>query len=122
MFVRKVSVCLKSGSLNDFVRVMHSNILPWLRQQEGFQDLITLAAPDGHEVTTLSFWDHELNAQVCGPGCSEALQELEHLLDGIPYVKTFDVVASTVSAIAPSQYGETQSTADTAKHAALGMQ
>lgn len=121
MFVRKVSVCLKAGSLNDFVRVVHSNILPWLREQEGFQDLITLAAPDRHEVTTLSFWDHELSAQACGPGCSEALQELEHLLDGIPYVKTFDVVGSTVATIAPSECGKTQAIADTAKHAALGM-
>ena len=121
MFVRKVSVCLKPGLLDDFVRVMHSNILPWLTQQEGFQDLITLAAADGCEVTTLSFWDHELSAQACGAGCSEALQELEDLLDGVPYVKTFDVVGSTVSTIAPSEYRKTQATADTAKHATLGM-
>ena len=121
MFVRKVGVRLKPGSLNNFIRVMHAEILPWLRGQEGFQDLITLAAGDGCEVATLSFWDHELSAQACHAGCSEALQELEGLLDGIPYVKTFEVVGSTVSDITASDYAKTQATADTAKHAALGM-
>lgn len=122
MFVRKVSVCLKPGTLGTFVHVMHSQIVPWLREQEGFQDLITLAASNGREVATLSFWDHELSAQACGAHCSEALQELEHLLEGIPYVKTFDVVGSTIPRIAASECEKTPSTTDTAKHAVLGMQ
>ena len=121
MFMRKVGVRLKPGSLDDFVRVMHAQILPWLREQEGFQDLITLASSDGCEVATLTFWDHELNAQACNGGCSEALQKLERLLDGVPYVKTFLVVGSTVSQIAPADYGKKQAAADTAIHAALGM-
>lgn len=121
MFMRKVGVRLKPGSLDNFVRVMHAQILPWLREQEGFQDLIILASSDGGEVATLTFWDHEQSAQACNAGCSQAVQELEALLDGVPYVKTFLVVGSTVSKIAPSDYGKTQATADTAKHAALGM-
>src|SRR5215472_12179234 len=102
MFMRKVGVRLKPDSLNEFVRVMHAHILPWLREQEGFHDLITLAASDRCEVATLTFWDHELSAQACNTGCSDALQKLEGLLDGLPYVKTFEVVGSTVSRIAPS--------------------
>ena len=121
MFMRKVGVRLRPGSLDGFVHVMHSKILPWLREQDGFQDLITLASSDGREVATLTFWDQELNAQSCGDGCSEALQELGGLLEGIPYVKTFLVVGSTVSRIAPSESGKTQATTDTAAHAALGM-
>jgi len=121
MFMRKVGVRLKPGSLDDFVRVMHGQILPWLREQEGFQDLITLASSDGCEVATLTFWDHEGNAQACNAGCSQAVQELEGLLDGVPYVKTFLVVGSTVGQIAPAEYRKTQAAADTAKHAALGM-
>jgi heme-degrading monooxygenase HmoA len=121
MFMRKVGVRLKPGSLDDFVRVMHAQILPWLREQEGFEDLITLASSDGREVATLTFWDHEGNAQACKADCSEALQKLERLLDGVPYVKTFLVVGSTVAQIAPSEYGKTQATDETAKHAAIGM-
>ena len=94
MFARKVAVRLKPGSFKEFTDLMDSEILPWLRQQPGFLDLITLAARDGSEVATISFWDHEGNAQVYNSsGYPEALKMLEKLLDGKPYVKTFDVVS-----------------------------
>ncbi len=101
MFVRKVGVCLKPGSTREFARLMESEILPWLREQEGFQDLVTLAEPDGCQVATLTFWDHELNAQVCPRYSPEGLKMLEKLLDGAPYVKTFDVIGSTIPKFAP---------------------
>ena len=75
---------------------MECKILPWLRQQQGFLDLIVLALPDGSEVATVSFWDQEGNAQAYNAtGYPEVVQILEELLDGIPYVKTFEVVSST---------------------------
>jgi len=75
---------------------MECKILPWLRQQQGFLDLIILALPDGSEVATISFWDHEGGARAYdATGCPEVVQILEELLDGIPYVKTFEVVSST---------------------------
>jgi heme-degrading monooxygenase HmoA len=102
MFVRKVSVRLKPDSLTEFASLMECEILPWLRKQEGFLDLITLAAPDGSEVATLSFWDHETNAQAFdASGYPEALKILQEILDGRPYVKTFDVVGSTLPQLAP---------------------
>jgi hypothetical protein len=101
MFARKVAARLKPNSLTEFVNLMEREILPWLREQEGFQDLITLSAPDGMEVATISFWDHERNAQAYGSsGYPEALELLEGLLDAPPYVKTFDVVHSTFRGVA----------------------
>ena len=101
MFVRKVGVCLKPGSLPEFAHLMEIEILPWLREQEGFQDLLTLAEPDGCQVATLTFWDHEANAQAC-EGCSRhALKVLSQMLDGAPYGKTFDVIGSTIPKFAP---------------------
>jgi hypothetical protein len=47
MFARKVSVLLKPNSLSEFTNLVEHEILPWLRKQEGFLDLIVLAAPDG---------------------------------------------------------------------------
>jgi len=80
---------------------MECKILPWLRKQEGFLDLIILALPNGSEVATISFWDQEANAQAYSSGgYPEVLQILEELLDGIPYVKTFEVVSSTFETIA----------------------
>ena len=75
---------------------MECEIIPWLRTQEGFLDLIMLAAADGGEVTAISFWDHEASAQAYNSiGYPAALKILGRLLDGAPYVKTFEVVNST---------------------------
>ena len=100
MFARKVAVRLKSDSLKEFVRLMDGEVVPWLRQQPGFLDLITLAARDGSEVATISFWDEECNAHAYNAnGYPEALKILGELLDGTAYVKTFDVVSSTLQKI-----------------------
>jgi len=75
---------------------MEREILPWLRNQQGFLGLITLALPDGSEVSTISFWDQEGNAQSFNAsGYPQVLEVLEEILDGIAYVKTFEVVSST---------------------------
>jgi heme-degrading monooxygenase HmoA len=101
MFARKVSVRLKPDSLREFASLIECKILPWLRRQEGFLDLIILALHDGSEVATISFWDHEANAQAYNSsGYPEAVHILEELLDGIPYVKTFKVVSSTFQRVA----------------------
>jgi hypothetical protein len=96
MVARKVAARLKPNSLTEFTNLIESEILPWLREQEGFLDLITLAAPDGIEVATISFWDYQGNAQAYNEsGYAEVLKILGKLLDGKPYVKLFDVVGST---------------------------
>jgi heme-degrading monooxygenase HmoA len=100
MFARKVAVRLKPDALGKFVSLMDGEVAPWLRTQPGFLDLIILAAPDGSEVATISFWDEEHNAQAYNAsGYPKALKILEELLDAKPYVKTFNVVSSTLQDI-----------------------
>jgi hypothetical protein len=112
MFARKVSVRLKPDSLPRFAGLMECKILPWLRQQQGFLDLIILALPDGSEVATISFWEQEGNAQAYNAtGYPEVVQILQELLDGIPYVKTFEVVSSTFQPAATAPQAEADSPA-----------
>jgi hypothetical protein len=99
MFARKVAVLLKPNSVPEFTNLLECEILPWLRKQEGFLDLITLAVPDGREVATISFWDHA-NVEAFNTGGYPRLEILGRLLDAGPYVKTFDVVGSTLHGIA----------------------
>jgi len=102
MFARKVAALLKPNSVAEFTDLMEYEILPWLRKQEGFVDLITLAAPDGREVTTISFWDQQADAEAYKTsGYPQVLEILERLLDAAPYVKTFEVVSSTFHGLAP---------------------
>jgi hypothetical protein len=97
MFARKVAALLKPNALPEFTILMERKILPWLRKQEGFLDLITLAVPNSGEVATISFWDHEANADTYNTcGYPEVVEILEKLLDSAPYVKTFEVVSSTL--------------------------
>jgi heme-degrading monooxygenase HmoA len=107
MFARKVAVCLKPNSLAEFTQLMESEIIPWLRQQEGFLDLITLAVPDSNEVATISFWEREDHQQAYQEsGYPEALKILGKLLDGTPYVKTFEVISSTLRRPGPVRPNE----------------
>ena len=102
MFVRKVAVRLKPNSLTEFTNLIEYEILPWLRTQEGFRGLITLAVPDGREVATISFWEHQRDAQAYdSSGYPESLRILANLLDGVPYLKTFNVVTSTFQTTGP---------------------
>jgi hypothetical protein len=102
MFAHKVAALLKPNALPEFTILMQRKILPWLRKQEGFLDLITLATPNRGEVATISFWDHEANADTCNTcGYPELVEILGGLLDGAPYVKTFEVVSSTLQRVAP---------------------
>jgi|ERR1700733_973073 len=97
MFARRVSARLKANSLTEFTNLMECEILPWLRKQEGFLDLIMLVAPDGREVTAISFWDRRGSVQKYhSSGYAEVLRTLEKLLEGAPQVKTFNVVTSTL--------------------------
>jgi heme-degrading monooxygenase HmoA len=109
LVARKVAARLKPNSLTEFMNLMEREILPWLRKQEGFLDLITLAVPNSNEVATISFWDDKGNAQAFNSsGYPEAVKILETLLDGKPYVKTFDVVSSTFPTAALAQPPETE--------------
>ncbi len=102
MFARHVAVKLRPNTLAEFTRVMDNEVLPWLRKQKGFLDTITLAVPGGREIVSISFWDHEENAQVYNSmSYPEALEILRKILAGTPQVKTFDVVSSTLQKVDP---------------------
>jgi hypothetical protein len=108
MFAGKVAALRKPNSLMEFPSLMECEILPWLQKQEGFLDLI-LAAPDGIEVATISFWDHQGTAQAYNPGAyPEVLKILGKLLDGTPYGKTFEVVVSTFQRFARARPPQAQ--------------
>jgi heme-degrading monooxygenase HmoA len=97
MFARKVVASLEPNALPEFISIIEKEVLPWLRQQEGFLDLIILAIENGREVATLSFWDHQADAEIwAATGFPQTAKILSRLIRAGPYVKTFDVVSSTV--------------------------
>jgi len=102
MFARHVTVKLKPGTLAEFTQMIDKEILPWLRQQKGFLDAITLAVRDGRELVAISFWDQEESAMAySSEGYPEVLHILKKTLAGKPRVRTFDVVSSTLQKVEP---------------------
>ena len=63
MFVRKVSVRLKTDGAGEFIRKIEDEIIPLLRKQQGFLDELTLISQSGKEVYAYSFWENSADAE-----------------------------------------------------------
>jgi len=97
MFTRHVITALKPNCAAEFIRIADSEILPLLRRQKGFSDLITFIAPNGSEAIAISFWDTKESAEAYNlTGYPEALKVLSNVVEGTPRVGTAEVATSTL--------------------------
>jgi heme-degrading monooxygenase HmoA len=101
MFVRHVSMRLKSGNEAEFNRIIEREVIPILKRQKGFRDEIVLTNPGATEVAGISFWEQKENAEAYNrEHYPEVQQLLAKVLDGTPQVKTYEVAHSTIHKIA----------------------
>ena len=97
MFARTVTVRLKANMVGDFKKTLENEILPLLRRQTGFQDEITLVAPEGNEAVGISLWDSKQNAEAYQRATYPEVQKLlSKVIDGTPQVKQYEVPVSTI--------------------------
>ena len=96
MFARNISIHLKSNMLSDYTRTFEKEVLPLLRKQNGFKDVITFASSGGTEVTAISLWDSKASAEAYNTKAyPEVLKTLGKFIEGTPKVQTGEVVNST---------------------------
>jgi hypothetical protein len=101
MYTRNVSLKLKVNSVAEFTRTLENDIIPMLRKQKGFQDEITLVAPERNEAVAISFWDKKEDAEVYNrEKYPEILKTLSKVVEGTPRVESFEVANSTSHRIA----------------------
>lgn len=101
MFVRKVTSLLKPNCISKFSLLMEQEVIPMLREQNGFQDELTFFAPSEDAVTSISLWDKASNAEAYNRRTYPAvLKKLEAIVEGTPQVDTYEVVNSTFHRIA----------------------
>jgi hypothetical protein len=101
MFARNVSMHLKPNTLAEFTRTFEKDVVPVLRQQKGFQDEITFSIPGGSDVIAISLWDNKESADAYNSNTyPQVLKTLDRVIDGVPKVRTSDVVYSTFHKIA----------------------
>jgi hypothetical protein len=101
MFVRKVTALLKPSSISKFGRLMDDEIIPLLRNQDGFPDELTFFNPSEDAVTGISLWDKASNAESYSRDTYPAvLTKLAALIEGTPTVDTYETLNSTFCSLA----------------------
>jgi hypothetical protein len=96
MFVRKVSMRLKTESAVEFSRKMESEIIPLLRKQKGFLDEMTLIPQSGREVYAYSFWENSEDAETYEKNeFAQVTGMLAGVIEGALRIHTYMVANST---------------------------
>jgi quinol monooxygenase YgiN len=96
MYARILTLNLKPNHLNDFKDTIDKQVIPMLRKQDGFKDVITFVGPSGTEIRTISLWEKKENAESYNSSTyPEVLKALANVLEGTPQIKNYDVVNST---------------------------
>jgi heme-degrading monooxygenase HmoA len=104
MFTRHVIMELKPNVTTEFINAVDSKVLPLLRKQKGFRDLITFGAPDRSEAIAISFWDTKEEAEAYNvTGYPEVLKTLTGMVEGTPRVGLAEVVTSTFQKLAAAK-------------------
>jgi heme-degrading monooxygenase HmoA len=97
MFARSVSMRVKPNSLTEFNKTLENEILPLLQTQKGFQDELSLVAPNGSEVLAISLWERKEDAEAYQRATYPEVQKLlSKVIDGTPQVQTYEVSTSTI--------------------------
>lgn len=100
MFTRIVSVQLKVNGHKEFSQLFHNKILPTLRKQRGFKDVMLLVKPGAPEVVAVSIWESRDAAEKYE---REVIPQFDPLLSRVaerrPETKTFSIAYSTMHSI-----------------------
>jgi heme-degrading monooxygenase HmoA len=104
MFTRHVILQLKPNTTTEFTDTVESKILPLLRKQKGFRDMITFLATDRSEAIAISFWDTKEESEAYNlSGYPEVLKTLTNLVEGTPRVGTAELATSTLHKLAAAK-------------------
>jgi len=90
-YARNVNFTVKNGKVDEFNRLMKTEVLPLMKGQKGFcQDLTVLHSNTG---MSLSVWDDRTSAETYNTKIyPEVLKKLNLVLEGTPRIETYDTV------------------------------
>ncbi len=63
MYARKVSLCLKSESVSQFLQKVEHEVIPLFRRQKGFLDQLILLSGNGQMFFVYTFWANGEDAE-----------------------------------------------------------
>jgi hypothetical protein len=95
MYMLFIDGDLKPGRKDEFLKAWSSHILPLLKKQDGFVDEFLLMEEGAEKPCGLCFWKSKQQAERYRRDVFPKLsQSLEHLLDGTPELRGFEVAAA----------------------------
>jgi hypothetical protein len=98
-FARNVHFVIKNGKVEDFKRLMNSDILPLMKSERGFRQEITVLAINTG--MSLSVWDSRTDADTYNSKTyPEVLKKLQPVLEETPRVETYETVFTVLPALA----------------------
>ena len=94
-FARTVHFTVRNGKVDEFNRLMHTEIVPMLKKEKGFrQDLTLLTSNAG---MSISVWDDRACAETYNTKTyPEVLKKLNPVLEGTPRVDTYDTMFTLI--------------------------
>jgi heme-degrading monooxygenase HmoA len=101
MFTRLVSMQLKPNVATQFTEVFENQVIPTLRKQQGFKDVMLFLGPSGPEVVAISLWETREHAETYNRGTyPEVLKTMAKFVEPTPKVVTYDLAYSSFHKIA----------------------
>jgi hypothetical protein len=101
MFARRVSMHLKPNGVSGFQQKIDDQVIPLLRKQAGFLNVVTFLYPNRKEVHSISLWqtaeDADAYSRSIYPEVMKILSPVVDVLEGITRVQTYEVLNSTFS-------------------------
>jgi quinol monooxygenase YgiN len=95
-FVRNVEFQVKSGKTTEFTKLFANEVIPVLKQQEGFQH--ELAMTNGNHALGISVWKDQASAESYQSKVyPEVLKKLMPMLESAPRVETFHLASTTLT-------------------------
>src|SRR5207247_11285674 len=96
MFARNVALRLRPNTLNEFTQIFVSQVIPVLRKQPGFKDVITFAMAGRTDVVAISLWETKEHAEANSTaGYPLVLKSLNPVLAVNPKLRDTDIANST---------------------------
>lgn len=96
MHARNLRFQLKANMASEFTRTVEKDILPVLRKQNGFKDVITFVAGGRNEAVAISLWDKKESADAYNRDTyPQVLKSLDKVVEGTPDLGAFEVSNST---------------------------
>src|SRR4051812_41073227 len=103
MFARHLNFKLKPNMIKDYAATFEREVMPILRKQAGFRDMLTLANPNGTDVYGISFWETKEQAAAYDRSAYPmVLESLNKFLESPPTLGVYSVVQSTMHKVSAS--------------------